>query len=539
MVALQLKGEVLTNFFHQTFQQRLDATGTMSLLFETNETMTYERFVKVAEHHIQTHKGTVAFEFLPNVSYAERASYEARANEIYAPWLKPDEELVIKGLGIRDGVFGVYPSPREEYYLPVFYVHPIETNLRAVLLDSNSDYAPQEALNLARDSKALVITAPIDLIQATLGILCVAPVDGQNDFVISVYTFDEIVRATLDGNIETSLYFLLYDRTDKDIFIMQGYRLENGELQLNTEAQPFEYKFESLTFTAEFGNRSYAIVVYGGAGFQNDSLTLSIYMIVSVGLLFGLTIFGLYIFFYKSNKVDKELREAEDKAKIRVIGFLCHELRNPTHAILHLLSSVYTLCEKEQREVFDQVNALASCMMDLLNTTLEFPSDTRSIIKLSPQESKFSQVVKDVFQQYTLMFKRDAELDFVLRIDDTMEHATLMVDPVRLRQILVNAITNSLKYTDQGEIVVTYALPSDNVTKTESGSMTENEVAPGRFFELSVSDTGTGLGDVDPETLFQDFKQGKIRKKTIYTEHWLGITNLSRNCDLHGRFTQA
>jgi signal transduction histidine kinase/ligand-binding sensor domain-containing protein len=192
-------------------------------------------------------------------------------------------------------------------------------------------------------------------------------------------------------------------------------------------------------------------------------------------------------------------RRAEEEAyranavKSEFLAHMSHEIRTPMNAILGFTELLQDKIKDEaSREYLDSIAISGNTLLQLINDILDLSRIEAGRLELVYKPADVRALVRDVQRIFEWNVKK-RNIAFVSIIDDTLPDE-LLIDDVRLRQILLNLVGNAVKFTERGSITIHAA-----VLQRQSASCT---------LEFSVSDTGTGIPPAVIEKIFEPFQQG-------------------------------
>lgn len=213
-------------------------------------------------------------------------------------------------------------------------------------------------------------------------------------------------------------------------------------------------------------------------------------------------------------KMEEELRQAKQKAdaasksKSEFIASMSHEIRTPMNSILGFADVLEQ--ELDNSVMVDYVRSIQSSgktLLSLINDILDF-----SKIEAGKTEIKYEPVdIRGLIQDIAEIFKfsvREKKLDLITEIDDHLSDY-LMLDELRIKQILLNLVSNAVKFTENGYIKIS--------TSTNNTSEGKIELL------IKVKDTGIGIDSKQQEKVFNVFEQTEGQDNKRYGGTGLGL----------------
>jgi len=204
----------------------------------------------------------------------------------------------------------------------------------------------------------------------------------------------------------------------------------------------------------------------------------------------------------------KEEAESHLRSKSDFLANMSHEIRTPLNVIIGLTDLVLEddTLDKTVAENLIKINNAGDTLLSIVNDILDFSKIESGKLTISPVEYYMSSVLNDVI---TLVVTRLGEkpIVFSLNIPDELP-AKLLGDDLRVKQILTNLLSNSIKYTHRGSIELKV-----NCTR-EEGAV---------WMYVTVSDTGIGIREDDVKKLFLDYFQVDVKANRNIEGTGLGL----------------
>ncbi|MBV8679253.1 MAG: response regulator, partial [Aquitalea sp.] len=223
--------------------------------------------------------------------------------------------------------------------------------------------------------------------------------------------------------------------------------------------------------------------------------------------------------------VERELLEARDqanaanKAKSAFLATMSHEIRTPMNGVLGLLELLaMTPLDQEQKDSVDTIQESARTLLRLIDDILDFSKIEAEKLEVVITPTALRPLLEQVHTLYSQAVERKG-LEFILDIDPQVA-TVVMIDPLRVRQILQNFVSNAVKFTTHGQIALRV-----RVLEEEDSSQT---------LRFEVQDSGIGINAEGLAKLFQPFSQAESDTARRFGGTGLGLTICRRLGNLMG-----
>ena len=426
--------------------------------------------------------------------------------------LMQDEDYIIKTHEIaKDGI--------------VSQIYPIQGNENAMGFNVLEDSERKKAALLARDSGEYTIAGPFDLVQGGTGVLLFDPVyqtDAQGNekfwgFSILVMDWEKFIdKMELDKLEEAGYHYQIWKRGNKD-----------DEQVVIAQCTNFK-KDDTLEVACKVPNDTWYFEIIPGNGW-----------IISMQKLWGLlislmTAFIIMIVYlqFRMQRYREQIHETElekavyeaksaNEAKTRFLFNMSHDIRTPMNAIIGFAELLEKHIDERDRalDYIGKIKSSSEFLLSLINYVLEtarIESGKTTLKKEVCCASRLIESLIDVFEPEVC--KKGLTYSYTKDI----EHEYVMGDETKVREIFINIIGNSLKYTPAGgKITIDIReIPFDR----------ENYIA----YKIVVEDTGIGMSEDYLPHIFEEFSREHTSTESKVVGTGLGLPIVKALIDLMG-----
>jgi signal transduction histidine kinase/CheY-like chemotaxis protein len=216
----------------------------------------------------------------------------------------------------------------------------------------------------------------------------------------------------------------------------------------------------------------------------------------------------------------KEAAEDANRSKSEFLANMSHEIRTPMNGIIGMTElALNTALSAVQRDYLQTVHRSAEMLLVILNDVLDFSKIEAGKLHMEAIEFSVRQMLEETLKPFALR-AHEKHCELMVDVKPSVPDA-LVGDPLRLRQVLVNLVSNAIKFTDRGEIVV----------RVERTRAREDDRASVCF---SVTDTGIGISREKQASIFRAFTQGDGSTTRQYGGTGLGLTICQQLVELMG-----
>lgn len=405
-------------------------------------------------------------------------------------------------------------------------IYPMEGNEAAMGLDTLQNPARKKEARLARLSGEYTIAGPYELVQGGTGALLFDPayITDQNGeekfwgFSILVMNWDNFIQEVELEKLEEAGYG--YQIWKKDLYTAEKIIIDESEnSNLNN----------SLEVACSVPNDTWYFEIVPENGWITVSQKVfGVIISIALAVMASVGYWQYKMRRYKDILHEEELEKAAiearmaNEAKTRFLFYMSHDIRTPMNAIIGFAD----LLEKhldDKKRVIDYISKIkhsSSFLLSLINYVLEMARIESGKATLKTETGDLKNLVNtlnDVFEPS--IEEKKLQYTCNLKVENPYVHC----DKTKLREILLNVISNSIKYTPEGGSVT--------VDITEEGHDAEKKVS---FYRFTIEDTGIGMSKEYLPHIFEEFSRENTSTESKVIGTGLGLPIVKSLVDLMG-----
>lgn len=260
---------------------------------------------------------------------------------------------------------------------------------------------------------------------------------------------------------------------------------------------------------------------------RQNSIIMTVAITVLLILLAGLVIMVILSVYRQSNlKLAQAYTHAENAnaAKGRFLSRMSHEIRTPLNAVIGLTEIAKTNAGDKEKtlETLEKIDSSSKLLLGIINDVLDMSAIENEKLKIANEPFDITELLDGI---YTIYAPQCRQKNVTLELDRSgIRYKTIIGDSLRVNQIVLNLLSNALKFTGaEGVISVSAA------EKTDGGQM---------YLSLRVADTGEGMDEDMKSRLFKPFEQESATTAKYHGGSGLGLSIVKSLVDMmHGAIT--
>lgn len=219
----------------------------------------------------------------------------------------------------------------------------------------------------------------------------------------------------------------------------------------------------------------------------------------------------------KSQEMALESFRRTDKLKDEFLTITSHELRTPLYGMIGIAESIRDgvagKVSADVRQQLDMIILSGNRLSNLVNDILDFSELRHDTMVIQRKSVYIGDIIKIVFAVCKPLLN-NKEIKLINRVEPDLP--PVIADPDRLQQIMYNLVGNAIKYTDEGEVIVTANLVDDE------------------HIAIVVSDTGRGIAKEEQKVIFEPFQRGDNGEDASVASTGIGLGVAKYLVNLHG-----
>ena len=409
-------------------------------------------------------------------------------------------------------------------------IYPMQGNSEALGLDVLREHERKKDAVLAKETGEYTLGGPYQLKQGGTGALLFKPVYRTDDsgessfwgFVLQVIDWDRFMSdINLKSLSEADFCYKIwsYDRSSEDKVILAQSQEDMPE--------------DSLTIECEIPNNTWYFDIVPSNGWIPVSYWV---LAIAVSYIFSLLVATIYYQISSKKHREKqyaadlkkaaELAKSANEAKTRFLFNMSHDIRTPMNAIIGFSGLLEKNLQNEEKakEYLGKICSSGNLLMTIINQILEIARIESGTIALQLK----AEDINAVFHTVNTVFEEDIrKKNLQYSADLDVYHTFIFCDRVKLQEIMLNIISNAIKYTSDGHAVHVkiYEKDSENPRKAR--------------FIFTCEDTGIGMSEEYLPHIFEEFSREHTTTENKVAGTGLGLPIVKSMIELMGGSIQV
>lgn len=409
-------------------------------------------------------------------------------------------------------------------------IYPMQGNSEALGLDVLGEHDRKKDAALAKETGEYTLGGPYQLKQRGTGALLFKPVYRTDDsgessfwgFVLQVIDWDRFMSdINLQSLSEADFSYKIwsYDRSSEDKVILAKSQEDMPE--------------DSLTIECEIPNNTWYFDIVPSNGWIPVSYWL---LAIAASYIFSLLVATIYYQISSKKNREKqyavdlkkaaELAKSANEAKTRFLFNMSHDIRTPMNAIIGFSGLLEKNLQNEEKakEYLGKICSSGNLLMTIINQILEIARIESGTIALQLK----AEDINAVFHTVNTVFEEDIrKKNLQYSSDLDVNHTFIFCDRVKLQEIMLNIISNAIKYTSDGHVVHVKLYEKDSEDPRKA-----------RFI-FTCEDTGIGMSEEYLPHIFEEFSREHTTTENKVAGTGLGLPIVKSMIELMGGSIQV
>lgn len=396
----------------------------------------------------------------------------------------------------------------------VSQVYPLKGNEQALGLDMLNNPQRKKEARLAKQSREYTIAGPYELVQGGTGALLFNPIymekGGQDDnfwgFSILVINWEKFIEEIELDKLESAGYY--YQIWKKDIYTGEKVIIDKSSETDSTNMLEVTCKVPNDTW--------YFDIVPKNGWISRPQIAFSFFVAIILALFTAIGYWQFRMRRYKDEQHALELEKSAKKAqmaneaKTRFLFNMSHDIRTPMNAIIGFSDLLEKHMDEKERvsDYIAKIKASSTFLLSLINYVLEMSRIESGKATLKIEAGNFQELQASL----QAVFEADIQkknLQYTCNVN--IEHNYVFWDSTKVREVLLNIISNSIKYTPEGGRI------SMDITEDSSDSKRVTS------YQFVIEDTGIGMSEEYLPHIFEEFTRERTSTESQVIGTGLGL----------------
>ncbi len=233
-----------------------------------------------------------------------------------------------------------------------------------------------------------------------------------------------------------------------------------------------------------------------------------------------------------------EKAESANRAKSEFLANMSHEIRTPMNAILGFSEILMNMIDDpEQKNYLANIRSGGKSLLALIDDILDLSKIEAGKLEIQPESVSIRSIIDEISQLFRYKFQ-EKDIEFMSEVEKNVPDL-LLLDEVRVRQILVNLVGNAIKFTHEGYVKIRVRGSEEYGDKGSEDYRDNEKNTPLPLYSsnpftliLEVEDTGIGIPESQQEVIFETFRQQDGQMTRKYGGTGLGLTITKRLAEM-------
>ncbi|MGM0375827.1 MAG: ATP-binding protein [Bacteroidota bacterium] len=221
----------------------------------------------------------------------------------------------------------------------------------------------------------------------------------------------------------------------------------------------------------------------------------------------------------------KKQAEEADRLKTSFLANLSHEIRTPMNAIVGFSSLLNNMdiSEQDKNDFVRMIQQSGENLLTLINDIIDISRIETGQMTFHPESFQLDAFLHDIIKSVSFDPEKKENIDLKLNIPEKLNETFIYTDKQRLRQVITNLLSNALKFTNEGHVILSVDhMKGNNLLQFIPGFETKN--LPEEVILFMIEDTGIGISMEHQKNIFEPFRKAEGQDEIKYGGMGLGLS---------------